>query len=110
MKPKEYKKYMFEKWWETYQSINSAKFTIENSGNYLREACPYKMCIDKDGIEPSSSEGCTVMGYTLNPPGAESWQRRYDMRTVGIMFEKENGDQVWFHFPIYDEEDYLETQ
>jgi len=100
------KKPLFRKWWEDYPSINSAKFTIQNSGNMQLEPCPYQVN-DKDKLAPSfCADDWKPVGFTLNPPESKRWTDIYNTRVVGIMFEKPNGSQAWFHFPINDEEDY----
>ena len=94
----------FVKWWEKYPELNSAKFTWENSGNAQHQACPYQLSFDYDGLELSpgyDNDEWEPVGYTLNPPFGH-----WDRRTVGIMFEKKNGDQAWFHYPIQDEKNY----
>ena len=98
---------LFRKWWEDYPSLNSAKFTNRNSGNMQLEPCPYKVCYDRDKLEPTSfTEDWKPTGYTLNPPEADRWERVHLTKVIGFMFEKDNGEQAWFHFPINDKADY----
>lgn len=87
--------------------MNSARFTIENSGNYNRIPCPYQL--GGDGIEVWSEtyREWKPIGYTLNPPMDTSWKKYVDDcdGVVGIMFENTRGHKYWFHFPYSKIED-----
>lgn len=95
-------KSLFRRWWEDYPSLNSAKFTIESSGNMQYEPCPYQLDYDIDKLIPAYyTKDWKPIGYTLHPP--ETYGQR---KCVAIMFERDNGEQAWFHFPIFEDIDY----
>lgn len=78
-------------WYEQYPKLSSAMFTYENSGNKANLSPPGRRSIGGDSIKLHFSTW-TILGYTLNPPFAPSYE------AVAIMFEYPDFNKIWWHF------------
>lgn len=86
------------KWYEKYDKLPSHKFKIDQSGNWLREVDPYKF--NGEGLEPYQfTEDWKPIGYCLDECLCREINKRWNNIWVAILFERDNGDRVWFHYP-----------
>jgi len=92
---------MKKNWFKKYINMNSSHFTYENGGNYLQIVLPYK--VSNVGIEDrgriANSRRFHPIGYCLNIPDSTKYIGDIECEQVGIMFENEKGERVWFHYP-----------
>jgi len=86
-------------WYEKYEKLTSALFTLENSGRKIGEAPPYhaKRNADYDIEDIEGLYGMNqvfkIVGYTLDPP----FPVRYP--AVAIMFEdQQTFEKIWWHY------------
>jgi len=82
--------------------MNSAKFTFENSGKRANEACVYQMSRYGEPILSTYAAIYRPIGKTFNPPFLAAWQD--DENGVAIMYETPDGERMWWHHMMPDDE------
>jgi hypothetical protein len=85
-------------WYEKYEKLNSVLFTYENSGKRLGFPPPYRNRMDYDlnTIDIYGEHGMEqlwhIIGYSEQLPFYP------DYPAVGIMFEDNDFEKVWWHY------------
>lgn len=85
--------------WNDLPQLPSHRFRYENSGRKSGEAPPYS--IEENGDLTAWFSPYTPIGWIRNPPF------KTDYPAIGIMFEDQDFNQIWWHFldPEYEPEE-----